>query len=242
MSTDPQTVDGRVVIVTGASSGIGAAVTRALLAEGANVVAVARSVAALADLAGAHERSLAVMSADVRSLAAMEETVSIARERFGGLDAVICNAGVGEYAEFIDTSPETVEEIVGTNLLGTIWTIRAALSPMLGAGRGDVVIVSSVAAVMDPPGEVVYAASKAAQKALGAALDAELRTRGIRVTTLLPGGVRTAFAIGRGRQLDSPELETMLAPEDVADAILTVLTQRPMVRTTVWGMSHLAED
>jgi NADP-dependent 3-hydroxy acid dehydrogenase YdfG len=232
----------RTVLVTGASSGIGAATTEALLEHGAQVVAVARSVGALEALARSSDNALVVDRADVRDRAQIEAVVERAVKRFGGCDALVCNAGVGEYAEFLDMTPETVLEIVETNLLGTIWPIRAALPHMLAAGRGDVIVVSSVVAVMDSAGEAVYAATKAGQRSLAACLDLEVKARGVRVSTILPGGVRTGFAMGRGRTPDMPDLATMLEPADVAGAILTVLSQPPHVRTTAWGLSHLAEE
>jgi 3-oxoacyl-[acyl-carrier protein] reductase len=232
----------QTVVVTGASSGIGAATTRALLERGAQVVAVARSAGQLESLARSSDTALVVERADVRDRQQIEAVIERAVKRFGGCDALVCNAGVGEYAEFLDMTPETVIEIVETNLLGTIWPIRAALPHMLAAGRGDVIVVSSVVAVMDSAGEAVYAATKAGQRSLAACLDLEVKARGVRVTTILPGGVRTEFAMGRGRTPDMPDLATMLDPDDVAGAILTVLSQPPHMRTTAWGFSHLAEE
>jgi 3-oxoacyl-[acyl-carrier protein] reductase len=232
----------QTVVVTGASSGIGAATTRALLERGAQVVAVARSAGQLESLARSSDTALVVERADVRDRQQIEAVIERAVKRFGGCDALVCNAGVGEYAEFLDMTPETVIEIVETNLLGTIWPIRAALPHMLAAGRGDVIVVSSVVAVMDSAGEAVYAATKSGQRSLAACLDLEVKARGVRVTTILPGGVRTEFAMGRGRTPDMPDLATMLDPDDVAGAILTVLSQPPHMRTTAWGFSHLAEE
>lgn len=242
MSDAPDRLTGRTVIVTGASSGIGAATTSALLERGARVVAVARSLGALESLGASDPDGLVVERADVRDREQIEAVVDRAVTRFGGLDAIVCNAGVGEYAGFLEMAPETVVEIVETNLLGTIWPIRAALPHMLGAGHGDVIVVSSVVATMDSAGEAVYAATKAGQRSLAGCLDLEVKDRGVRVSTILPGGVRTQFAMGRGRTPDSPDLATMLDPAEVAAAILTVLSQPAHMRTTVWGFSHLAEE
>jgi 3-oxoacyl-[acyl-carrier protein] reductase len=233
-------LDQRVVIVTGASSGVGEATVRALAGRGAGVTAVARSADRMAGLAA--EGAVEVVAGDVRSLDDMERAVQATLDRFGRFDGIVCNAGIGEYADFMQMSPDTAREIVETNLLGTVWSIRAALPHMLEAGHGDVVVVSSVVAVMDSAGEAVYAATKAGQKSLAGCLDLELRERGIRVTTLCPGGIRTQFAIGRGRQAGSAELDTMLEAGDVAAAILTVLTQPAAVRTTLWGFSSMAES
>jgi len=241
--TDAQDrIAGRTIIVTGASSGIGAATTGALLERGAHVVAVARSVGALASLGHSDEDGLVVERADVRDREQIEAVVDRTVARFGGVDAIVCNAGVGEYASFLDMAPETIVEIVETNLLGTVWPIRAALPYMLSAGHGDVIVVSSVVAAMDSAGEAVYAATKAGQRSLAGCLDLEVKERGVRVSTILPGGVRTEFAMGRGRTPDMPDLDIMLDPAEVAAAILTLLAQPPHMRTTVWGFSHLAEE
>lgn len=242
MTAAENPVAGRTVIVTGASSGIGAATASSLLEHGARVVAIARRRGQLEALEQAHRERLTVESADVRRREQVDAVVARAVERFGGCDAVVCNAGVGEYAGFLEMTPETIVEIVETNLLGTIWPIRAALPHMLRAGRGDVVVVSSVAAVMDSAGEAVYAATKAGQRSLAGCLDLEVKSRGVRVSTILPGGVRTEFAMGRGRTPDSPDLATMLDATDVASAIVHVLAQPAHVRTTTWGLSHLAEE
>ena len=231
----------RVVIVTGASSGVGACTTRALAQQGAKVTAVARSRERMDELFAVLS-DVEIEPGDVRSLSDMERVTQATIERHGRCDALIANAGVGEYADFLDMSAETVQEIIEINLLGTIWAIRAALPQMLEQGRGDIVVVSSVVALIDAAGEAVYAATKAAQKRLAGCLDLELRERGVRVTTLCPGGIKTGFAIGRGREEGSAELDTMLDPDDVAAAILTVLAQPPMVRTTLWGMSSMLEE
>jgi NADP-dependent 3-hydroxy acid dehydrogenase YdfG len=232
----------RTAIVTGASSGVGAATTKALREHGAQVVAVARSTGQLGSLVHSNDNALVVDRADVRDRRQIEAVVERAIKRFGGCDALVCNAGVGEYAEFLDMSPETVVEIVETNLLGTVWPIRAVLPHMLAAGRGDIVVVSSVVATMDSAGEAVYAATKAGQRSLAGCLDLEVKNRGVRVSTILPGGIRTQFAMGRGRTPEMPDLDTMLDAEDVAAGILTVLSQPPHMRTTTWGFSHLAEE
>jgi NADP-dependent 3-hydroxy acid dehydrogenase YdfG len=233
-------LENRVVIVTGASSGVGEAAVRALARAGAGVTAVARSVQRMSGLDD--EGAVEIVGADVRSLQDMERAVQATLDLFGRIDTIVANAGIGEYVDFLDQTPESVRDIVETNLLGTVWSIRAALPHLLAAGRGDVVVISSVAAVMDSAGEAVYAATKAAQKSLAGCLELELREHNVRVSTLCPGGIRTRFAIGRGREEGSAEMDTMLDAEDVAAAILTVLAQPETVRTTVWGMSHVAEE
>lgn len=233
----------RVVVITGASAGVGLASARVLLTSGATVVATARRLELMEErLTDISSPELHLRRADVREPTEMAALAAEIDANFGRCDALICSAGIGEYATLVHTSEARIRDIVETNLLGTIWAVRAFLPMMTRAQRGDIVIVSSVAAILDSAGEAVYAATKAAQRSLAGCLDLELRRNGIRVTALCPGGIATEFAIGHGRDTDSPELQTMLTAEDVADAITTVLSARPHVRTHLWWLSHLCED
>ena len=116
-------------------------------------------------------------------------------------------------------------EIVDVNVKGTLYTLRAALPHLLRSEAADVVTIASEAGRRGLPFEAVYCASKFAQVGLTRALDHELRPQGVRCTNVCPGGVATEFAMGRGRTPDMPELTNMMSPQDVADAVLFVLTR-----------------
>jgi 3-oxoacyl-[acyl-carrier protein] reductase len=163
--------------------------------------------------------------ADVRRPADLERVVAETVERFGRLDIVVANAGVGAYGAFLDMDPEHVEEIVDVNVKGTLYTVRAALPHLLESGESDVITLASVAGLRGLPLESVYCASKFAQVGFTRALDHELRAHGIRCTNVCPGGVATDFAMGRGRTPDMPELATMMSPDDVAEVVVFVLTR-----------------
>jgi 3-oxoacyl-[acyl-carrier protein] reductase len=120
--------------------------------------------------------------------------------------------------------------------------VRAAVPALLDAGGGDIVIVSSVAGLRGGGDEAVYAGTKFAQVGLAGSLDRELRERGIRVTAVCPAGVHTDFAMGTGREPDSPFLADFLRPEDVAFAIVTVLRQPRRVRTTLWSLWSMRQQ
>jgi 3-oxoacyl-[acyl-carrier protein] reductase len=230
------------VAITGASSGIGRASARALIAAGANVVLAARRVDRLHELVeelGA-ERALAV-SCDVRSAEDNRRLVSSAVDRFGGLDSFVANAGIGAYGDILDHSDGELIEMVETNFLGTVWGIRAAVEEMVERGGGDVVVVASVAGLRGGGNEAVYAATKFAQVGLAGAVDREVREKGIRMTTICPAAVATEFAIGRGRTDDDPWLNDVLHAEDVANAIVTVLSQPRRMRTQLWSMWSMIE-
>jgi len=230
------------VAITGASSGIGRASARALIAAGANVVLGARRVDRLHELVEelGSEHALAV-SCDVRSAGDNRRLVSSGVDRFGGLDSFVANAGIGAYGDILDHSDDELVEMVETNFLGTVWGVRAAVEEMVKRGGGDVVVVASVAGLRGGGNEAVYAATKFAQVGLAGAVDREVREKGIRVSTICPAAVATEFAIGRGRTADDPWLNDVLRAEDVADAVVTVLSQPRRMRTQLWSMWSMIE-
>jgi NADP-dependent 3-hydroxy acid dehydrogenase YdfG len=212
-------LEGKVALVTGASRGVGAAVARALAAEGVSLGLASRS----GDDLGLE--GVVAGPADVRRPADMERIVGETVERFGRLDIVVANAGVGAYGPFLELDPEVLEEIVDVNVKGTLYSVRAALPHLLEAGEADVITLASVAGLRGLPLESVYCASKFAQVGFTRSLDHELRERGVRCTNVCPGGVATDFAMGRGRTPDMPELATMMSGEDVAEVVVFVLTR-----------------
>lgn len=234
-------LQGRVAAVTGASAGIGAATARALSAAGAAVVLGARRSDRLHQLAEELGGDVAVVDMDVRVPADSERLVGAAVERFGRLDALVANAGIGAYGGIMDLSDQQLVDMVDTNVTGTVWPIRAAVPHMKAAGSGDIVIVASVAGLRGAGDEAVYAATKFAQVGLAGALDRELREQNIRVSIICPGGTATEFAMGAGRTPDMPGLADMLRPDDVAEAVLTVLRQPKSMRTLVWSMRSIHE-
>ena len=233
---------GRAYAITGASAGIGRATARALVAAGASVAVGARRTERLEGLiAELGADRVAAVPMDVREPADAARLVGAARERFGRLDGVVVNAGIGAYGGIMDLTDEQLTDMMDVNVAGTVWPIRAAVPHLVEAGRGDVVIVSSVAGLRGEHFEAVYAATKHAQMGLAGALDRELRPKGVRVSAICPGGVATEFAMGTGRTPGMPGLADMLREEDVADAILYVLRQPPHMRTLMWSMRHLHE-
>jgi NADP-dependent 3-hydroxy acid dehydrogenase YdfG len=212
-------LSGRVALVTGASGGIGAAVARSLAEQGVRVGLASRSGGDLGI-----DGSIAA-PCDVRDPAAVGAFVEQVVGRFGTLDIVIANAGVGAYGPFLELDPGNLEEMLDTNVKGTIYTIRAALPHLLESDGADIVTVASEAGRRGLPFEAVYSASKFAQVGFTRALDHELRPQGVRCTNVCPGGVATGFAMGRGRTPDMPELAGMMSADDVAEAVLFVLTR-----------------
>jgi len=231
-----------VVAITGASAGIGRATARELATAGARVVIGARRRERLEGLEGELPGHVVAVEMDVRSPADSHRLVQEAIERFGRLDALVANAGIGMYGGILDHTDEELTTMLDTNVAGTVWPIRAAVPELLRAGQGDIVIVASVAGFRGGADEAVYAATKFAQVGLAGSLDRELRPKGIRVTTIGPAGTSTEFAIGAGRTEDMPELRTYLKPEDIAFAIRTVLEQPRRLRTQYWTIWSMAQD
>ena len=231
----------RVVAITGASSGIGAATAEALAAEGASVVLGARRTDRLEELTSKLGARVAAVGMDVRNPDDSSRLIQTAVDRFGHVDTLIANAGIGAYGGIMDLSDDQLREMMDTNVAGTVWPIRAAVPHFLKAGTGDIVIVASVAGLRGAGDEAVYAATKFAQVGLAGALDRELREKGIRVSVIAPGGTATEFAMGAGRTPDMPGLVDMLRPKDVASAVLTVLRQPRSIRTLVWSIRSIKE-
>jgi NADP-dependent 3-hydroxy acid dehydrogenase YdfG len=212
-------LEGKVALVTGASRGIGAAVARSLAAEGVRLALASRSGDDLG-LDGAVARRC-----DVKQPDDLEALVAEAVERFGGIDILVANAGVGAYGPFLDLPADQLEEMVDVNVKGTLYAVRAALPHLLESDAADIVTLASEAGRRGLPLEAVYCASKFAQVGFTRALDHELREHGVRCSNVCPGGVATDFAMGRGRSPDMPALAGMMTPEDVAEVVLFVINR-----------------
>lgn len=242
MSLD-RDLTGTVVAVTGATAGIGRATARALVGEGARVVLLGRRQERLDELvAELGEESVATVAGDVADPGVNAALVAAAQERFGRLDSLVANAGIGAYGGIMSMSDDEIRTMDATNFLGTVWSVRAVVPTFREQSGGDVVVVSSVAGLRGGPWEAVYAGTKHAQVGLAGSLDRELREHGIRVTTICPAAVSTEFAIGAGRNEGDEWLEHVLTPEDVADAIVTVLKQSRRLRTNQWVLRAMAEE
>src|SRR4029453_212323 len=239
-----RSIEGTVVAITGASAGIGAAAASDLVAAGARVAVSARRQDRLTKMVEelGDDRVVAV-AGDVRDPAFNDALVRAAVDKWGRLDTMIANAGIGAYGGLLDLDDATLTGMVETNFLGTVWSVRSAVRQFRGQGDGgDLIVVSSVAGFRGGDEEAGYAGTKHAQVGLAGSLDRELRAEGIRVTLICPAGTATEFAIGAGRAEGSPELGAYLRPDDGAHAIRVVLEQPRSVRTTVWQMWSMQQQ
>jgi NADP-dependent 3-hydroxy acid dehydrogenase YdfG len=215
-----------VLLITGASSGIGAATARAT-AGTHRLVLAARRLEPLEELVaelGGEERAIAVRC-DVTEWDEVQAMAAAGIERFGRIDVVFANAGFGATRGFLEESPEHWRSMVLTNVYGVALTIRATLPHLLERGDGHFLVTSSVAGRRALPGSL-YSATKWAATAIGEALRAELRqmheNRDIRVTLIEPGMTDTPF-------FDNRPGEWALRDDDIARAVLFALEQRPGV-------------
>jgi NADP-dependent 3-hydroxy acid dehydrogenase YdfG len=231
-------LDGRVALVTGASSGIGEATALALAEEGASVAIAARRtdrLEALAARLGKDGTSVIVIELDVTDEAACRAAVARTRDELGGLDILVNNAGVMLLGPIVDADTEDWRRMISTNVLGLMYLTHAAVGGMVEQGRGDIVNVSSVAGRVARAGAGAYNASKWAVNAFSESLRQEVTAKGVRVGLVEPGAVATELTdhithqdtkaatkgwIGAIRPLQS---------EDIANAIVYAVSQPPHV-------------
>jgi NADP-dependent 3-hydroxy acid dehydrogenase YdfG len=209
--------DDRVLVITGASTGIGAATARQAADAGYSVVLAARSQDKLEALVSelGEQRALAVKT-DVTSWEDNERLVAAALERFGRIDVVFANAGFGAARGWLKESPEQWRDMVLTNVLGAAYTLRAAI-PAVTETKGHLLMTGSVAGRRVLPGSL-YSCTKWAITAMGEAVRQDLNDTGVRVTVIEPGMVDTPF-------FDNGAGPGALKPEDIARAVMYAVSQ-----------------
>jgi short-subunit dehydrogenase len=222
-----------VLLVTGASSGIGAATARLFASQGYRVILVARRLEllqALADEIQAGGGQALPVQADLGRLADIDRLARDALEGFGQIDLLFNNAGFGRLAWLEELDPQVdVQAQLQVNLLGSIWLTQAVLPHMIEHRQGHIINMSSVAGLLATPTYSVYAASKFGLRGFSQALRREVGMYGIHVSVIYPGGVATGFgrrARGRRKTRSTTPSWLRLSPEDVAQAVLS-LARRP---------------
>lgn len=241
----PNKLQGKVALITGASAGIGQACARVLAEEGCNLVLTARRqerLEALQEEAKVHGAETVFVTGDAREEKTALDTVKAAKDKFGRIDFLINNAGAGNYKNLVDTSAEEYDELMDTNVRSTFLFTRHTVPVMLEQKSGTILMLSSMAGVYGFGGEAVYCMTKFAQVAFAQALDRELREKGIKVGAICPGGVKTEFALGKGRTEEKVAQSEMLDPEDVAGVVLMACTQSPRSRIIEVQMRTMAES
>jgi NAD(P)-dependent dehydrogenase (short-subunit alcohol dehydrogenase family) len=211
---------GKVALVTGGSRGIGVATARHLLEQGASVAITGTSQEHLAtaeqDLRGSG--NVLPLRADVRQNDEVEAAVAAVVSRFGGLDVLVNNAGVGVFRSVADMSVDEWHRVIDTNLTGVFYCCHAALPHLRARGGGWIINISSLASKNPFVNAAAYCASKSALNAFSEALMQEVRYEGIRVAYVLPGSVNTGFG-----GLANTKATGALLPEDVAQVIVDLV-------------------
>jgi len=219
-------LEGRCVIVTGASGGIGSACAKLFAARGARLALIDRNEAKLTALAAEIDADALTLVLDVTSEDDMAQMASRTLQRFGGIDVLVAAAGIlrtgGEPRTVLDTSYEEWRAVIEVNLTGTFLSNRAVLAAMLERGYGDIVNISSTTGRQGRAFDAPYAASKFGIVGLSESLAEEVGRRGIRVQTLLPDAVRTTIWDQSGTTAFKPQ--QMLSPDRVAQFVHYLIT------------------
>jgi len=232
-------LNGKIVFITGASSGIGAATAIAFAAEGARLLLAARRAGKLAQVASlALERGAAAVHSidlDVRDHRAVQNSIDALPPEWAEIDVMVNNAGLSRGLEKLYVGKiEDWDEMIDTNVKGLLYVSRAVVPGMVVRGRGHVVNLGSTAGELTYPGAAVYCASKAAERAINDGLRQDVLGTPVRVTSVDPGMVETDFSLVRfhGDEERAAKVYkgvTPLRAEDVADAILWAVTRPPHV-------------
>jgi NAD(P)-dependent dehydrogenase (short-subunit alcohol dehydrogenase family) len=220
---DMELLRGKVAFVTGGTRGIGLAIARALVAEGVQVAVTglhdSTLSAAKMAIESAGPAAVEALRADVRVYAEVERAIAATVGRFGGLDVLINNAGIGIFADVADMTPAQWAEIIDTNLTGVFNACHAAIPHLRRRKGGSIVNISSLSGKNPFAGAAAYCASKAGLNAFSEALMLELRYDDIRVSYVLPGSVATGFSHGDAMK----GTDWKVAPEEVAEVVLNLL-------------------
>jgi NAD(P)-dependent dehydrogenase (short-subunit alcohol dehydrogenase family) len=211
----------KVALITGGNSGIGLATARLFVAEGAKVAVTGRNQETLDAVAAELGPDVLVIQADVSDFPAMERAVAAAVERFGKLDVLFANAGIGPATPVENGSVETFEEILKVNVTSIFYLMQVA-APYLN-DDASVIFNGSISSINGRPGFSAYAASKAALRGMARAMASELSPRGIRVNVVVPGSIRTpilnnAATTPEGREIFTKRLKRTIPLGRIGDA------------------------
>ena len=222
---------GKAVLITGGGSGIGLAAAKLFLAEGARVGITGRDEAKLrraADALKAGDR-LVYRAADVSDLAQVEALVQDMTARLGKIDILVNNAGVNlKQRTFRELTPETWRQMIAGNLEGAFYCMRTVLPQMRERKDGLIININSISGKRAGPlGGAAYAAAKFGLRGLAMAVAAEEKNSGVRVSTIYPGEVDTPILEHRPNPVTEDHRRTILQPEDIADAVMFLVTLPP---------------
>jgi short-subunit dehydrogenase len=224
----------RVVLLTGASSGIGEGLALELGKRGARLGLVARRADALQDVVGQLGTDALALPVDVQDAEALRAAADRLRDEFGHIDVLIANAGIGATTDGANLDPDEVAQVINVNVLGAANSVAAVIPEMVRRGSGQLVVVSSLAGYRGLPKSAAYCASKAAVSAFFESLRLDLQPKGIDVTIIHPGFIKTPLTAGR--QAKMPFLMDL---DDAVEKILNVIERRKKSYAFPWQLATI---
>ncbi len=230
--------DGKVVFLTGASSGIGEALALAIAKRGGTLGLVARRRERLEDLSNrckAYDGKTRVFDLDVTDEAAVYQAADEMRSEFGRIDILIANAGIGGNDEETRAyHPPSVKKVIDINLLGAVNAVHAVLPGMIDRGEGQIVAISSLAGFRGLPRSAAYSASKAGMTAFFESVRLDVRNKGIDVTIIQPGFIRTPLTAGRANRMPF-----LMELEDAVPLFLKAIEKRKRFAAFPWRLATI---
>ena len=222
----------KVVLITGASSGIGRGLAMAIAARGGRLGLLARRQSLLDEIAGSMNSRAVAVAADVRDAKAVKIAADRVREELGPIDILIANAGIGTSDHISRLDPDHAADIININVLGAANSVAAVVPQMVERGKGQLVAISSLAAYRGLPKSAAYCASKAALSAYFESVRIDLRGTGVDVTIIHPGFIKTALTSGRGAKM--PYLMEL---DDAIPKILSAIEKRKKSVAFPWQLA-----
>lgn len=230
----------KVVMITGASSGIGKGVALEIASRGANVGLLARREELLKELVGeikARNAKAIAATADVRDAAAVRASADRFRKELGPIDILIANAGIGTSEHAVQLKPDHVAEVISINVLGAVNSVSAVAPEMVERGQGRLVAISSLAAYRGLPKSAAYCASKAALSAYFESVRLDLRNTGVEVTIIHPGFIRTAITEGR-----KAKLPYLMDLDDGVKKIVSAIEKGKKIYSFPWQLATIVRS
>lgn len=234
-----QSLENKVVVVTGASRGIGAAIVRAFAKEEANVVLTARDRTRLkksADESGLTKQRYLVVAADITRHSGVKKIIAQSLKKFGRIDIFVNNAGVGVHKAILDTSEKEFDGMFNTNMKGVFFSFLEVIPVMKKQKEGQIINISSAAGLRGEPMIAVYASTKAALNAFSEGVAREVRNEGIKISVLAPASVATDFAsnfTGERKPNPASKAKKKLAVDEVAQAVVAMAKDNPNAWTSL---------
>lgn len=231
-------LEGKVVLITGASRGLGVDIAKAFAAKGAKVALAARSKGELEQVRAGLPGSIAV-AADVGSLDSLRALVTEVERALGPIDVVVNNAGIEQVADFETTDFETLEAVMRVNVTGAAWLTRLVAPSMISRRSGHICNISSVAGITAVPHNAIYSASKHALVGFSRSLRVELADHGVEVSVVCPGFVKGGMFLQWGRE--APKSVGTVTAQQVADAVVAAVQKNRGEVVVAPGLSRIAD-